>query len=196
MSERREKEGKQQGIPVLPRVKPAGNDGGSDNEKRGHMAQRPHVGIPLTPGRMSRTKDLAIEYWSHDMRGSPCLTATATFFRVRHLLHFMQSRNDFLRAVRKGGWVIRQRTSLIRKKPYTVAAFCNRLDRILNTQQARHDGEVPDFWVFTTRYPKDEGEGYEHHIHATNTHGGVVVDTAPINDEDTREVTEVWGVWA
>ena len=184
------------GIPVNPRVPPVGNDGGGDNEKRGQSADRPHVNIPLTPSRERRTIDLAIEYWDHDMRGSPCLTATAAHFGVRHLLHFMHSRDDFLRAVRKGGHIIRQRTSLIRKRPYSVATFCNRLDSILNRKQTLHNGEIPDSWVFTTRYPKKDGEGYEYHIHATDTYGNVVVDTAPVTGEDTREVTEVWGVWS
>ena len=196
MSKRSEEEGRPAGIPVKPKATPEGKDGGRTNEKIGSVADRPHVGINLTPSRERRTIDLAIEYWDFDMRSSPCLDATATFFGVRHLLHFMHSGDDFLRAVRKGGHTIRQRTSLIRKRPYTVATFCNRLDRILNTKQAQLGGEIPDYWVFTTRYPKKDGEGYEYHIHATDTYGKVVVDTAPVTGEDTREVTNAWGVWS
>jgi len=184
----------ERGIPVEPRTKTDGKDGGTENEKRGSVASRPHVRIPLTPSRERRTIDLAIEYWDFDMRGSPCLDATATFFNVRQRLHFMQYRTDFIRAMRQGGYTIRQRTSLIRKKPYTVAEFCNRLGSILNRAQALHNGQEPDFWVFTTVYDNDNG-GRTGHIHATDTQGRVVVDTAPMDGEDTREVTGVWGVW-
>ena len=196
MSKRSEEEGRPAGIPVKPKATPEGKDGGRTNEKIGSVADRPHVGIPLTPSRERRTIDLAIEYWDHDMRGSPCLDATATYFGIRHLLHFMHSMKDFIRAMRKGGHTIRQRTSLIRKKPYTVQEFCNRLDSILNRAQAHHEGRVPDAWVFTTRYIYEGDKTHTAHIHATDTHGRVVVDTAPMGSDDDREVTGVWGVWS
>ncbi len=176
-----------------------GKDGGIGNTKGGNMSHRPHNGLNLTPNRERRLTDLAIKYFDHDMRGSPCLTATAAYFGARSRLHFMHFNNDFIRAVRKAGWTLRQRTTVLRRNEYTVDQYLNHINGEISatvTKQLSLNGEMPDhlvFWVKTEDYADNGGIT---HIFATDFFGTVGVDTARhTGATDDREVIQVWGVW-
>lgn len=170
-----------------------GKDGGINNTKRGDMAFRPHVGFTtegfVTEARFDRAKSLAFDYFTHDFRGSPCLTATAAYFGVRKYLHFMHFSKDFVRAMRKGGFTIRQRNSIIRNSGYDVQSFVTVVNGEMSQTQIKqllHEGELPSHFIFIVKG----------HIFATDYTGRVVVDTAPHKGAtDDRVVYTVYGVW-
>ncbi len=158
--------------------------------------QIPHGRVnPVTKQRAKRITELSAEYIHHDFRGSPCLTATAHFFRVRGAIHWVHFSSDFVRAMRKKGYIIRQRTSLIRKSGYTVSDFVTKVTGEMSatvTKQLAHRGEMPDYLVFIVWTNKEQGVS---HIFATDFFGNVQVDTAPVEGVDNREVINVFGVW-
>ena len=157
--------------------------------------QIPHGRVnPVTKQRAERITTLSAEYPHTDFRGSPCLQATAHFFGVRGVIHWVHFTSDFIRAMRKQGYIIRQRTSIIRKSGYTVSDFVTKVNGEMSatvTKQLAHKGEMPDYLVFLT-IDREAGVA---HIHATDFFGKVKVDTAPVTGQDDREVTNVFGVW-
>ena len=157
--------------------------------------QIPHGRVnPVTKQRAERITTLSAEYTATDFRGSPCLQATAHFFRVRGSIHWVHFTSDFIRAMRKNGYIVRQRTSIIRKSGYTVSDFVTKVNGEMSatvTKQLAHKGEMPDYLVFIT-IDREAGVA---HIHATDFFGKVQVDTAPVTGQDDREVTNVFGVW-
>lgn len=158
--------------------------------------QIPHGRVnPVTKQRAERMKSLSREYTGTDFRGSPCLTATAHWFGVRGVIHWVHFTTDFVRAMRKKGYIIRQRTSLIRKSGYTVSDFVTKVTGEMSatvTKQLAHRGEMPDYLVFIVWTNKEQGVS---HIFATDFFGNVQVDTAPVKGVDNREVINVFGVW-
>ncbi len=157
--------------------------------------QIPHSKVnPVTKQRAKRITTLSAEYINHDFRGSPCLTATAHWFGVRGAIHWVHFTTDFIRAMRKKGYMVRQRTSIIRKSGYTVSDFVTKVNGEMSatvTKQLSLRGQMPDYLVFIT-IDREAGVA---HIHATDFFGSVKVDTAPVKGEDRREVTNVFGVW-
>lgn len=156
----------------------------------GDQSQRPHSLVnPVTKQRAERITSLSNEYTHHDFRGSPCLTASARFFRARAHLHYMHFMSDFTRALRKCGYLVRQRTSVIRKKPYTVRDFVTKVNgpisKTVTKQLANKNGEMPDYFAVLTHG----------HIHVIDFFGKVMCDTAPVEGEDTRQVLDIFGVW-
>ncbi len=170
-----------------------GKDGGIGNTKRGDMSHRPHVGFEnegfVTESRTRRATELAFDYHTHDFRGSPCLTASAAFFGVRKLLHFMHYSTDFVRAVRKGGYTIRSRSTVLRRAEYSVSDYVSFVTGEMSQtaiKQLSIDGEMPDYFAFIV----------EKHIFVTDFYGKVMIDTAPHDGEkDNRKVLQVYGVW-
>lgn len=164
--------------------------GGNREDAQGDRASKPEVNFPLTPAREERMDTLAVEYNNHDMRGSPCLTATAAALGVRHLLNYMHRMTDIIRACRKAGYKVRSRRTVIRRASYTVESFVTAINNPTKTQArqlAGSDGDdLPDYYMITT----------EGHIHLRSSTGRVVCDTAPHKgSSDDREVLGVWGVW-
>jgi hypothetical protein len=167
--------------------------GGNREQADGARASKPEVDFPLTEGRTERMDTLAVEYNNHDMRGSPCLTATADALGVRHQLNYMHYVSDIIRACRKAGMKVRSRRTVIRRATYTVQGFVTVINDPSETQAKQltgTDGEdFPDYYLITTTG----------HIHLRDHSGRVVCDTAIqrdcVKDDDNREVEGVWGVW-
>ena len=101
----------------------------------------------------------------------------------------MHFEKDFVRAMRKGGFTIRQRNSVIRQSGYDVQSFVTVVNGEMSQTQIKqllHNGELPSHFVFIVKG----------HIFATDYTGRVVVDTAPHKGAtDNRVVYTVYGVW-